>query len=127
MRISKQLLEHLKFLKENILLINNKQTGNHSREKENTYTKKEPTGNSIIEKNTSEINALDGLTADWRTESVNLKTGQEMMNLKNTEERDLESEYGRSVPERTAGVCLQSGSWKQHTERMRKKRYLKRQ
>lgn len=67
MRISKQLLEHLKFLKENILLINNKQTGNHSREKENTYTKKEPTGNSIIEKNTSEINALDGLTADWRT------------------------------------------------------------
>lgn len=127
MRISKQLLEHLKFLKENILLINNKQTGNHSREKENTYTKEEPTGNSIIEKTTSEINSLDGLTADWRTESVNLKTAQEMMNPKNTEERDLESEYGRSVPERAAGVCLQLGSRKQHTERMRKKRYLKKQ
>ena len=126
MRISKQLLEHLKFLKESILL-NNKQIGNHSREKENTYTKKEPTGNSRIEKNTSEISSLDGLTADWRTESVNLKTGQEMMNLKNTEERDLENEYGRSVPERTAGVCLQLGSWKQHIERMRKKRYLKKQ
>lgn len=39
MRISKQLLEYLKFLMENILL-KNKQIGNHSIEKENIFTKK---------------------------------------------------------------------------------------
>ena len=65
MRISKQLLEYLKFLMENILL-KNKQIGNHSIEKENIFTKKKkkkkkPTRKSGIEGNTTEKNSLDRL------------------------------------------------------------------
>lgn len=57
MRISKQLLGHTKSLKENIL-VKNKQTGNHSREKENIFTKKDQLEILELKINTTEINSL---------------------------------------------------------------------
>lgn len=62
--------------------------GKDNTEKENIFKKKETNGNSRIEKNTiSEIQYLLGLTADGRLESVNLKIGQEVTDLKDTEKR----------------------------------------